>query len=94
MDVTKYNEFYLTEKRGKEKHSYSIDRYTQELARLYGVMDRRPKEASHLAGADYSIADIATFPWGRRHERHGQRLEVYSNVGAGGFNLSPRVLRS
>lgn len=64
----------------KEKHPYSIDRYTRESARLYGVMDRRLRDASYLAGDDYSIADIASFPLVRRHERHGQRLEDYPNV--------------
>ncbi len=64
----------------KDKHPYSIDRYTQESARLYGVMDRRLEESAYLAGDAYSIADIATFPWIRRHERHGQKLEDYPNV--------------
>lgn len=64
----------------KEKHSYSTDRYTRESARLYGVMDRRLGEVAYLAGDDYCIADIATFPWIRRHERHGQKLEDYPNL--------------
>lgn len=64
----------------KESHPYSIDRYTQESARLYGVMDRRLGEAAYLAGDSYSIADIATFPWVRRHDRHGQKLENFPNV--------------
>lgn len=64
----------------KEHHPYSIDRYTQESARLYGVMDRRLGDFAYLAGDDYSIADIASFPWVRRYERHGQRLEDYPNV--------------
>lgn len=64
----------------KDQHPYSIDRYTRESARLYGVMDRRLAEAAFLAGDSYSIADIATFPWIRRHERHGQKLEDYPNV--------------
>jgi GST-like protein len=63
-----------------EKHPYSIERYTQESARLYRVMDKRLGEAAFLAGDDYSIADIATFPWIRRHDRHGQKLEDYPNV--------------
>lgn len=63
----------------KDRHPYSIDRYTQESARLYGVMERRLGEAAYLAG-DYSIADIAVFPWVRRYERHGQKLEDYPNV--------------
>lgn len=64
----------------KDQHPYSIDRYTQESARLYGVMDRRLEQTSYLAGDNYSIADIATFPWIRRHERHGQKLEDFPHV--------------
>jgi GSH-dependent disulfide-bond oxidoreductase len=64
----------------KERYPYSVDRYTQESARLYRVMDRRLETAGYLAGDDYSIADIATFPWIRRHERHGQKLEDFPHV--------------
>ncbi len=45
---------------------YAIERYGQETRRLYGVLDARLAEAEYLAG-DYSIADIATFPWVARH---------------------------
>ena len=64
----------------KERHLYSIDRYTQKSARLYKVINRRLEKMAFLAGDDYSIADIATFPWIRRHERHGQKLEDYPHV--------------
>ena len=47
---------------------YAVDRYTNEAARLYGVMDRRLAESEFLAD-EYSIADIACFPWLRRPER-------------------------
>jgi GST-like protein len=46
---------------------YAINRYRTETTRLYGVLDRRLGEAEYLAG-EYSIADIATFPWVARHE--------------------------
>ena len=49
------------------------------MARLYGVMDRRLAEQEFLAG-DYSIADIATYPWVARHERHQTRLEDFPHV--------------
>jgi GSH-dependent disulfide-bond oxidoreductase len=62
-----------------EKLPYAIDRYTNEAARLYGVMNRRLAEAPYLAG-DYSIADIATFPWTRSYEGQGQKLEDFPNV--------------
>ena len=63
-----------------EKIPYAIERYTKEAARLYCVLDRRLGESEYLAG-DYSIADIATFPWTRWHDMHGQKLEDFPNVG-------------
>lgn len=64
----------------KEQLPYAIERYTNEAVRLYGVMDRRLVEKTYLSGSEYTIADIAAFPWIRRHERHGQRLEDFPNV--------------
>ena len=49
--------------RSKEKAPLAIDRFTEEAARLLGVLDRRLGEARYLAGDDYSIADIACYPW-------------------------------
>jgi len=54
-----------------EKIPYAIDRYTQEAHRLYGVLDRRLASHVYLAGDDYSIADIATFPWCRSAANQG-----------------------
>lgn len=62
-----------------EQIPYAIDRYTKEAARLYGVIDRRLAENEYLAG-DYSIADIATFPWIRPHRWQGQDLDAYPNL--------------
>ena len=59
---------------------YAVDRYTKEANRLYGVMDRRLAQAAYLAGAEYTIADIATFPWLRSHKNQGVDLEQYPNV--------------
>ena len=59
--------------------TYAVDRYTNEAGRLYGVLDRRLGEAEYLAG-DYSIADIATFPWTRSYERQGQNIDDFPNV--------------
>ena len=56
-----------------EKLPYAEDRYTNEAGRIYAVLDRRLGEVEYLTG-DYSIADIATFPWLRSHERQGQDL--------------------
>jgi GST-like protein len=58
---------------------YGIERYTNEINRLYGVMDRRLGDAEYLAG-DYSIADIACWPWIVSHERQGQDLDEFRNV--------------
>jgi GST-like protein len=62
-----------------EKLPYAIDRYTSEAGRLYNVIDRRLGEVPYLAG-DYSIADMAVFPWIRPYERQGQKLEDYPNL--------------
>ncbi len=59
---------------------YAIDRYTNETARLYGVIDTRVAASRFLGGDDYSIADIATFPWIARHEWQGMKLEDYPNL--------------
>jgi GST-like protein len=65
-----------------EKLPYAIDRYTNEARRLYGVMDRRLAQSAYLGGDDYSIADIATFPWLRTWERQGIVLAEYPHVEA------------
>ena len=62
-----------------EKLPYAIDRYTKEASRLYNVIDRRLAEVPYLAG-DYSIADMAVYPWIRPYERQGQKLEDYPNL--------------
>jgi len=49
--------------RAPEKLPLAIERFTEETERLLGVMDRRLGEAPYLAGDDYSIADIAAYPW-------------------------------
>ncbi len=62
-----------------EKLQGPIDRYQHETRRLYEVLDRRLGEAEYLAG-DYSIADIATFPWVRIHDWAGVRVEGLDNL--------------
>ena len=63
----------------KEQIPYGIERYTREKDRLYAVLDKRLGEQAFLAG-DYSIADIATYPWVSRHEWHKTDLAQYPNV--------------
>ncbi|WPC07022.1 glutathione S-transferase N-terminal domain-containing protein [Pseudomonas benzenivorans] len=62
-----------------EKLQGAIDRYQHETRRLYEVLDARLAEAEYLAD-DYSIADIATFPWVRSHEWSGISLEGLSHL--------------
>ncbi len=64
----------------KEKIQYAIDRYTNESNRLTGVLDKRLKEARYTAGKEYSISDIAIFPWMRGAEQRGVNLEEYPGV--------------
>jgi GST-like protein len=62
-----------------EKIAYAVNRYTNEAKRLYGVMDRRLAEVEYFAG-DYSIADIAIFPWTRSHANQGIDLAEFPSV--------------
>jgi len=54
-----------------EKLPYAIDRYTNEAKRLYGVMNKRLAKSKYLGGPQYSIADIAVFPWLRSWKNQG-----------------------
>ena len=63
-----------------EKLPYAIERYTNEVKRLHRVLEHRLAEARYLAGDEYSIADIATFPWVRNPERRGIDLAEYPSV--------------
>ncbi|MCH8618438.1 glutathione binding-like protein [Undibacterium sp. TS12] len=54
-----------------EKLDYAIDRYTNESKRIYGVIDKQLEKTSYLAGEEYTIADIAVFPWTRSFANQG-----------------------
>jgi GST-like protein len=58
---------------------YAIERYTKETRRIYGVLDRHLASREWL-GSEYSVADIATFPWAARHEWHKVDLAEFPNV--------------
>jgi GST-like protein len=62
-----------------EKIPYAIERYVKETNRLYGVMDGRLADRPFLAG-DYSIADMASYPWIVPYARYGQSLEDFPNL--------------
>ena len=63
----------------KEQVPYAIERYGKETRRLYGVLDERLKDHAYLAD-EYSIADIATYPWVSRHEWHKVDLNDFPGV--------------
>lgn len=63
-----------------EKIPYAIDRYTNEARRLYGVMERRLAASPWLGGEDYSIADIAVWPWLRNWEKQGITLSEHPHL--------------
>jgi len=63
----------------KESVPYAVERYTREAARLYRVMDKRLGESEFLAG-DYSIADMAVYPWLRPYRWQGQELSDFANL--------------
>ena len=63
----------------KDKIGYAMYRYSNEANRLYGVLDRRLQGRDFVAG-DYSIADIAIFPWTRTYERQNVAIGDYPNV--------------
>lgn len=62
-----------------EKIQYAIDRYTNEAGRLYRVINKRLADREYIAG-DYSIADMAIYPWLQGWERQGQNLEDYPHI--------------
>lgn len=62
-----------------EKIPYAIDRYTNEVHRLYGVLNKRLADREFMAG-DYSIADIATFGWAKLWERQGQDIAEFPHM--------------
>lgn len=63
-----------------EQVPYAIDRYTKETNRLYGVLDRQLAGKPFVAGENYSIADMAIYPWIVPHENHKQDLNDFPNV--------------
>jgi GSH-dependent disulfide-bond oxidoreductase len=69
------NYFYRLE----EKVPFAIERFHKEALRLYGVLEKALGEREYLAG-EYSLADIATYPWVWRHEMHHVKLEEFPRV--------------
>jgi GST-like protein len=80
----------------KEKIAYAIDRYTNEVNRLSRVLDKRLEESPYTAGREYSISDIAIFPWYRGAENRGVNIAEYPHVKRwfDAINARPAVQRA
>lgn len=59
---------------------YAQDRYIKETARLYGVMDRQLAENEYIAGSEYTIADMAIFPWVANYKRQSMDMAKFPNL--------------
>ena len=63
-----------------EQIQYAVDRYTKEAHRLYGVLDKALAKTGYLAAGQYTIADMACWPWTASHKNQGVDLDQYPNV--------------
>lgn len=66
----------------QDKITYAIDRYVNETHRLYGVLDKRLDGRAFIAGDDYSIADIAAYPWIVPYEKQGMDMDEFPHLKA------------
>ena len=73
-------------------NTYSMARYQTEVKRLYEVLEKRLGQAPYLGGDEYTIADIATFPWTRNHDTQGVKWETIpiSRAGSRRSTSGPR----
>ena len=65
--------------RAQAGNDYSFSRYKSEMLRLYELLETRLGQAKYLGGDEYSIADMATFPWTRQHAAHGAKIDAMPN---------------
>ncbi|WP_028300128.1 glutathione binding-like protein [Oceanospirillum beijerinckii] len=63
-----------------EKIDYAINRYINETARLYGVLDKRLADRTFVSGDEYTIADMACYPWVVSHKKQSQDLNDFPNL--------------
>jgi GST-like protein len=63
-----------------EKIPYAIDRYVRETRRLYGVLDKRLDGRAFIAGKDYTIADMAAYPWTVSYADQGMSLDDFPHL--------------
>ena len=64
----------------QEKFPYAIERYINETARLYAVVDKQLQRSEFITGEDYTIADMASYPWVNSHKRQSQDLNDFPNL--------------
>jgi GSH-dependent disulfide-bond oxidoreductase len=74
-----FTHFKLFAPKGAD-HTYSMDRYQTEVKRLYEVLEKRLGQSAYLGGDEYTIADIATFPWARNHDAQGVSWEDHPHL--------------
>ena len=72
------------------KSQFGEERFFKIAKRLYSELDERLSSSKYLAGNDYTIADIATWPWIARHEWHDIGLKNYKNLSSWYINISKR----
>ena len=75
----------------KPGNEYSFSRYKSEMLRLYELLNARLGQSKYLGGDEYSIADMATFPWTRAHEQHGAKMNEKPNLKRWFDELSARA---
>ena len=63
-----------------ERIPYAVERYTNEVTRLLKVMEHRLQESAYLGDAEFSIADIAAWPWVKGSEKYGQDMRAFPHV--------------
>lgn len=79
-----------------ERNEMALERYTRETKRIYGVIERRLAESAYIAGDDYTVADVAFYPWLASHDELGLDLHAYPRVAAwlDGIRERPAVARA
>ena len=63
-----------------ENIQYAINRYTNEASKIYAVLDAQLGKSQYIAGEDYSVADIAIYPWLRPQKMQGQNISHHPNI--------------
>jgi GST-like protein len=77
-----FGQCYHFKSSAPERVAYAIDRYTREVGRLYDVMDKRLGKSAYLGGDEFSIADIATWPWTKNPPSYDQDPDDFPHVKA------------